>query len=117
MRRYVLSHGFRIEEEDMVEEDGKYYPMMRLVHKEKETESITHSEEPYKEWEYLYGRKLLEKKHPVLKAYLERELRIREGILAGLKGKTGERIEERVREIKREAELARRALECYQERS
>ena len=32
MREYLHNHGFYIMEEDMVEEDGKYYPMMKVVH-------------------------------------------------------------------------------------
>ena len=28
---YLVEHGFWFEAEDMVEEDGKYYPMMRVV--------------------------------------------------------------------------------------
>ena len=31
VREYLVEHGFRFEAEDMVEEDGKYYPMMRVV--------------------------------------------------------------------------------------
>ena len=29
-RRYLVTHGFRLLSEDMVEEDGKYYPMMKV---------------------------------------------------------------------------------------
>ena len=36
VREYLVEHGFRFEAEDMVEEDGKYYPMMRV--KERMTE-------------------------------------------------------------------------------
>ena len=113
VRRYVLEHGFQIEEEDMVEEDGKYYPMMRLIHRNEQDEISSDGEEPYEEWEYLYGRRLLEKKHPVLKEYLEREIRIKEGILSGLREKNSERIAERIRELEGETELARRAYAYF----
>ena len=32
IRSKRLENGYRSVEEDMVEEDGKYYPMMKLVH-------------------------------------------------------------------------------------
>lgn len=113
VRRYVINHEFRIEEEDMVKEDGKYYPMMRLVHS-REGDEISGREAPYKECEYLYGRRLLEKRHPVLKEYLERELNIREDILAGLRKEDGERARVRALEIEEEMRLARQALQYYQ---
>lgn len=31
VRRYIYAEGFHIEEEDMVEEEGKYYVMLRCV--------------------------------------------------------------------------------------
>ncbi|MGN0346950.1 MAG: class I SAM-dependent methyltransferase [Lachnospiraceae bacterium] len=31
VRRYLRENGFRIQDEDMVFEDGKYYPMMRAI--------------------------------------------------------------------------------------
>ena len=34
VRRYLLDHHMNIIDEDMVEEDGKYYPMMKAVHGE-----------------------------------------------------------------------------------
>ena len=64
VREYLVEHGLVIEEEDMVEEDGKFYPIMRVVHGEPET---------YEMYEYIYGKKLLEKRHPVLHKYLLRD--------------------------------------------
>ena len=55
VREYLNQHGYRSVEEDMVEEDGKYYPMMKLVHGE---------EAPYSQEELYYGRLLLKKKDP-----------------------------------------------------
>ena len=121
VRRYVINHGFRIDEEDMVKEDGKYYPMMRLVHADdKEQESGDGRTDqgniaPYDACEYLYGRRLLEKRHPVLKEYLERELSIRENILAGLRKEDGERVRVRILEIEEEMRLTCQALQYYQD--
>ena len=71
-RRFIKEIGWKIVEEEMILEDGKFYPMMKVVPGEKEHIC---ADTPYtlSEW---FGSMLLERKHPVLKEYLERELRI-----------------------------------------
>ncbi len=61
VREYLVEHGFRFEAEDMVEEDGKYYPMMRVVPPEYCEHKTADRQEDCKkeEWEYLYGKLLL----------------------------------------------------------
>lgn len=78
VRIYLNQNGYQIEKEDMVEEYGKYYPVMRAVHG---------GREDYSAIDYLYGKRLLEMKHPVLRKYLLREKYIKESILAQLAGK------------------------------
>ena len=104
-----MEHGFRFEAEDMVEEDGKYYPMMRVVPPEYCEHKTADRQEDCKkeEWEYHYG--------PILYEYLKREIRIREDILLGLAGKDGERIKERMTEIEHELEVAKKAMSYYEE--
>ena len=63
-RQFLAENDYRIIEEDMIEEDGKYYPMMKAVQG-----NMNYT----KKAEYLYGKKLLEKRHPVLKEFLEKE--------------------------------------------
>ena len=106
VRRFLTENGYRIEQEDMVLEDGKYYPVMRVVHGTKE---------PYEEWEYLYGKRLLEARHPVLLEFLKRELHIKESILEQLAGRGGsESARERAEEICREREWIQKALAQYE---
>ena len=106
VRRFLTENGYQIEQEDMVLEDGKYYPVMRVVHGPKE---------PYEEWEYLYGKRLLEARHPVLLEFLKRELRIKESILEQLAGRSGsESARERAEEICREREWIQKALAQYE---
>lgn len=106
VRRFLTENGYRIEQEDMVLEDGKYYPVMRVVHGTKE---------PYEEWEYLYGKRLLEALHPVLLEFLKRELHIKESILEQLAGRSGsESARERAEEICREREWIQKALAQYE---
>ena len=106
VRRFLTENGYQIEQEDMVLEDGKYYPVMRVVHGTKE---------PYEEWEYLYGKRLLEARHPVLLEFLKRELRIKESILEQLAGRSGsESARERAEEICRDREWIQKALAQYE---
>lgn len=67
-RRSLQDLPFTITDEDMVEEDGKFYPMMRLTRQRLEKER-----EIWEEAEYRYGRYLLKGRHPVLGEYLRRE--------------------------------------------
>ena len=101
----------------MVEEDGKYYPMMRVVPPEYCEHKTADRKEDCKkaEWEYLYGPLLLKSKNPILYEYLKREIRIREDILRSLAGKDGERIKERMTEIEHELEVAKKAMSYYEE--
>ncbi len=61
MRAWLLEHGFFLAQENFVEEDGKYYPILRAVPGEKEN---------LKAEELFYGPRLLEKENPVLREYL-----------------------------------------------
>lgn len=93
VRAYLNNNGFVITEEDMVEEDGKYYPMMKAVHGK---------EKPFSDEELYYGRKLIEKKNPVLRAFLQKEYTVKKEIYDKLKNQDNERAKKRVREIEEE---------------
>lgn len=67
VRRYLRLNGYKIEKEDMVFEDGKYYPMMRIIPSKgidgEASAQLTRVRD-------MYGPFLLENAHPVLKEYL-----------------------------------------------
>lgn len=106
VREYLNRNGFCLVAEDMIEEDGKYYPIMKLVH----------GKEPeYSREELYYGRILLEKRNPVLYQFLKREEKLKEGILDGLARQDGERVSLRCRELEEEIAGVRRALAVYQD--
>lgn len=90
MREYLREKGYLIADENMILEEGKYYPMMRIspgpVQKQEEnTEAAgkTAADEQ-RIWDK-YGPVLLRKKNPVLKAYLEREYSITQEILDNIR--------------------------------
>ena len=105
VRAYLEREGCTIVREEMVEEDGKYYPMMKAVH--------AGEIRPWSRVELLYGRDLLERRHPVLREYLLRERRIREDIRKRLlaAGTPGALLREK--DVEKELEEIREALAVY----
>lgn len=102
VRAFLQEQGYLVVDEDMVFEDGKFYPMMKVVKGQ---------EHPYDKMELLYGRKLLAKRHPVLIAYLIKEIKVKELLIDKL---TKESCDAgRVTEVQKELMLARAAyLKC-----
>lgn len=114
VRRFLGECGFVIVDEDMILEDGKFYPVIKAVHKEDAPESTGTEDSTVDETAALkYGKILLEKKHPVLKEFLERNLvqteELRQRLEANPTGKGLARAEE----LKKEAECMKTALSYY----
>lgn len=110
VRTFLLEEGFSFIRETMVEEDGKYYPMMCV---KPPAASCADSPEKWSKTEILYGRLLLAERNPVLREYLEREVRIKTGIINGLEKNGSGRAEERIRELRNELDFAEKGLEYY----
>ena len=62
----------------------------------------------------MFGKLLLERLHPVLFSYLERELRIREEISGQLEKAAGEGAKKRLNEVEEEKQLILAALHRYE---
>ena len=107
-RRFVMQNGYQIIQEEMILEDGKFYPIMKAVTYEGERPAVWSREEE------MFGRLLLERKHPVLKLYLERELRIRSEISAQLELASGDAVKKRRMEVEEEKQLILTALKRYE---
>lgn len=90
VRYYLNSHGFRIDREVMVEEDGKYYVVM---------DAVRGDSEPLDREQALYGPRLLEDPSPVFWQFLLREEAAYRRILKGLAEQTGHRAAVRKAEI------------------
>ena len=100
VRKLLHSLGFVIEDEEMLIDNGKYYTIISAVHGSEKYEDET---------DYLYGRKLMEKKSPVLKEYLEKMKSKYEKILS----KTAEKSEtdESIEKMKVQCRMAEEVLE------
>ena len=104
VRQYLGANDYCIIAEDMVLEDGKYYPMMKVVNG---------AAEAYSPVELRFGKKLLEARHPVLKMFLEKEVQAKKQIIENLKREQGEHIKKRVVELETELEYIKEALNVY----
>lgn len=65
VRKFLLSNGFEITKEDMCIDEGKFYTVMEGRY--------TENKLMYSEAELLYGKYLIENKHPVLLEFLKKE--------------------------------------------
>ena len=112
VRAYLRTHGFRILEEDMILEDGKYYPMMKVV---QETASDQREETVQVQVEDAFGPVLLQKKHPVLKEWLQRELKTVDTVCCQLAAQPeNERITIRMAQVQEKRQLILEALKRYE---
>lgn len=99
VREWLRTHGFKIDAERMVCEDGKFYPMFRVVPTETQMQYLDTESSDEKEAdleksqvgamvrqriEDRYGPLLLAQADPVLYRYLEKEREIYTDILSGL---------------------------------
>lgn len=104
VRQYLYENDYCIIAEDMVLEDGKFYPMMKV---------INGPVEPYSPAELRYGKILIKMKHPVLKMFLEKEVQAKKHIIENLKYEQGEHIKKRILEIETELSYIKEALNVY----
>ena len=106
VRRQAEVLHFRIDREDFIKEDGKYYPLIHLI---PGTEEAAYAEE-----ELFFGPCLLRDRNPVLKEYLGRQLRITGQILEELKKHSTHSSRRRGEELGKEKRLLEAALNRYE---
>ena len=116
-RTWLRSRGYRITHENMIEEDGKFYPMMRVETRLRDTFdnngcNLIDDTELCK-LNDRYGPFLLAHRNSTLGAYLKREERIYEEILDNLKaqGLSDVKRKSRYEEVHILLEDCRRALD------
>lgn len=113
-RKFLADHGFEIIAENMILEDGKYYPMMKvhLVFRGEESWRVPSIPGTWdEEVAYRFGSLLLSQKHPVLRQFLDKEERKNIAILNSLKDCQGERIGARRNILEQELFYIRTALQ------
>lgn len=85
VRAFLREQGYEILDENIIEEDGKFYPMMRVASCEKEsvnnTEDVSDADILVED---AYGPVLLQKGHPVLQQFLAKQQKQLEKIMESL---------------------------------
>lgn len=110
VREFLRVRNFQILNEDMILEDGKYYPMMK-VSQQKAAEQTKILPQEVAD---AFGPVLLQKRHPVLKEWLERELRTTNSVIKQLSAQPDhERIRNRMQQVNCKKTLILEALKNY----
>lgn len=144
VREFLHNMGLGIDEEDMCEEDGKFYTVMRAGWKGARTKPCGDESgcafgcgrqgaagntaggtgafqgeavQPRGQWDtlpvqaaYQYGARLIEKKHPVLREFVRRELENKSGLERRLARQTSVRAQERLLKLREELGLLKEVL-------
>lgn len=80
VRHYLVEQGYRLLAEEMLQEDGKYYMMMKVSYEANGVGEVLAEEEA----DFLFGKQLLATGHPVLRDYILWEIGLKESIRAKL---------------------------------
>lgn len=104
VRNYLNTSGYRIIQEDMVFDEGKFYPMMKVIRGETERYSAA---------ELCYGKLLLKEKHKVLKEFLEKEWKLKHEIYDKLQKTFSDSAGKRKKELEEEIQVIQEALNAY----
>lgn len=92
LRQYLMDMNFKIIDEDLVKEDGKYY---EIIFAKRGKDFID------KEYYFEIGKKLIEKKHPLLREYIEFKMKNMDKIIDSLADKTSEKASDRMEELEK----------------
>lgn len=106
VRHYLEEQGYRILAEQMVCEDGKYYPMMKVQKGQMKLD---------KECFYEYGEFLLKEKNSVLYEYLQKEYSNYKSIMGKLSLGNSEKQKIRSKEMEQLLGINKEALKYYGE--
>jgi len=99
VRMWLTEHGWKIESEDIVFDEEKYYPMFRAVHGEEDMK--------YSLADYRFGKLPIQKSMETLKEFLGKQRQVQMQILSSLPESDEERIRERREAVIAEASLLR----------
>ena len=109
VRRFLLESGFHFIDENMILEDGKFYPMMKVIPPEAGQEN-----EIWSEVEVYYGKYLLRSKNPILKQFLEKEIALKKDLIKGLVSQDSQRAKNRRSQLEEELERVMKGMEYYE---
>ncbi len=104
VRAFLRTHGIKIIDEEMIIEDDKYYNIIKAVATDEE---LIDTNELYD----TYSQFLIEKKSPIYLRYLEENLEKMSGIYCRLSKQDGDKVIDRMAEIRDEVDDIARVLD------
>ena len=107
VRQKLHELNWKIVEEKMLIEEGKYYTVIKAVGGQDHYE---------KEWEYLYGKQLLESQDPILEQWLLKEKKTSEELLDRLENVDSPSGLERKKELLHKVENLKGGLAYYEDK-
>ena len=106
VRVYLREHGYRIDKEVFMKDEGKYYTVMVVTHGVSEQGRYIDD---------LFGRQLLEEKDPLLREYLEKEQARYQQLIPSLESAAREETKQRGQRMKEELAYIEQALAVMEE--
>lgn len=106
VRRFLADKGMKTVDERIVKDDGKFYFIIKAVPCAEKQHSLTDCDAGF-------GRLLLDRKDPVLREYLENQLRKKKIILERLMGQAVTGIS-RIDDIKNDIAIIEKGLDMYE---
>ena len=104
VRKYLVKNDYVITKEEMIYDSSKYYVIMKCIRREviireESSEASVFLNDKYEEYEYLYGKRLIESKSAVLTEYLKKEKLNFGKIIDNIKYQDKKELKERVLEL------------------
>ena len=105
VRRYLHEIGFRIINEKMLIDDGKFYTVIKAV---------PGKDKDYSETEYKFGAILIEERNEILREYLQKEKNKINTIISGLEKSNTDNSKKRAGELKQELDSIEKLINKWQ---
>ena len=112
-RRFLKTEGYELIDENILYEEGKYYFLMKVRYSGQSDVAMETTDGNTNILQEKYGEFLLERRNPVLKAYLEETLQNMEQIANGLESNDNERARNRLIEIREEVGYLKQTLALF----
>ncbi len=106
VRVYLREHGYRIDKEVFLKDEGKYYTVMVVTH------GVSR---PGRYIDDLFGKELLDRADPVLREYLEKEAARYRQLIPGLESAAREETRQRGQQMKEELAFVEQALRVMED--
>ena len=103
VRKYIHSIGFRIDDEDMIYEEGIYYNVIRAVKGKEKYEN---------EADYIFGRINIERKNPVLREFIKKDMTKTQKLIEKMKEAGTPNSIKRLRDLEKYYKICGEVYEC-----